>query len=139
MATRTTYTPGTFSWTDLTTPDQERANPDPTASCSAGKPTTNRFGEGAYYSMMELAGHQVAAISPQPQQQRDAGAPPVWNSYVTVESADTALAPCGRAGRDCSRVRVRCLQHAGRMGVVGIRSARSSWCGSPSARLAPRW
>src|SRR5205085_183989 len=40
--------------------------------------------------MMELGGHDVAAISPQPQQQRDAGAPPAWNNYITVESADDA-------------------------------------------------
>src|ERR1019366_4597228 len=35
-------------------------------------------------------GKNVAAIAPQPQQQRDAGVPPVWNSYVSVESADAA-------------------------------------------------
>jgi hypothetical protein len=30
----------------------------------------------------------VAAIASQPQQQRDAGAPPLWNSYVSVQDAD---------------------------------------------------
>jgi hypothetical protein len=40
---------------------------------------------------MSIDGKDVAAISPQPQQQRDAGAPPAWNSYIAVESADHAL------------------------------------------------
>ena len=32
----------------------------------------------------------MAAIAPQPQPQRDAGVPPLWNSYVSVASADAA-------------------------------------------------
>jgi predicted enzyme related to lactoylglutathione lyase len=45
-------------------------------------------GDGASYTMMRLDGKDVAAISAQPQQQRDAGVPPTWNSYVSVEDAD---------------------------------------------------
>jgi hypothetical protein len=50
----------------------------------------NPVGENMVYSVMQIGGKNVAAISPQPQQQRDAGVPPAWNSYITVESADAA-------------------------------------------------
>ena len=52
--------------------------------------TDNPVGEGMVYSMMSIGGRDAAAISSQPQQQRDAGVPPTWNSYITVESADRA-------------------------------------------------
>lgn len=40
--------------------------------------------------MQRLGGNDVAAISSQQEAQRDAGVPPTWNSYVSVESADAA-------------------------------------------------
>jgi hypothetical protein len=40
--------------------------------------------------MQLVDGKRVAAIAPQPQQQRDAGVPPLWNSYVSVQSADAS-------------------------------------------------
>jgi predicted enzyme related to lactoylglutathione lyase len=40
--------------------------------------------------MARLDGKYVAAIAPQPPQQSEAGVPPMWNSYVAVESADAA-------------------------------------------------
>jgi uncharacterized protein len=47
-------------------------------------------GDGVFYSLMRLDGKDVAAIAPQQEQQREAGVPPLWNSYVSVESADAA-------------------------------------------------
>ena len=55
-------------------------------------------GEDMVYSMMKLGGKDVAAISAQPQAQREAGVPPVWNSYVSVESADAAAEKAGQLG-----------------------------------------
>ncbi len=46
--------------------------------------------EGGVYSMQNVDGKAVAAIAPQPQQQRQAGVPSMWNSYVSVESADAS-------------------------------------------------
>jgi len=90
MGERTQYSPGTFSWADLTTTDQ------PAAKTFYGSLFGWEFedmpvGGGIFYSMAKIGAKDVAAISPQPEQQRDAGVPPVWNSYVTVESADDAL------------------------------------------------
>ena len=89
MGERTQYAPGTFSWTDLTTTDQEAAKAF-YGSLFGWEADDRPVGDGMVYSMMQLDGKEVAAISPQPQMLRDAGAPPTWNSYVTVESADAS-------------------------------------------------
>jgi predicted enzyme related to lactoylglutathione lyase len=67
--------------------------------------------------MMKLDGADVAAISPQPEQQREGGAPPVWNSYVTVDSADDALARARELGATIHAPAFDVLD-VGRMGVV---------------------
>jgi uncharacterized protein len=84
---RTHYPPGTFCWTDLTTTEQEAAKVFYRGLFgwqAADMPTPG----GGFYSMMRLGGRVVASIVPQPPPLRDAGAPPTWNSYVSVESAD---------------------------------------------------
>ena len=91
MGERTKYKPGTFCWTDLTTTDQAAAKVF-YGGLFGWEAEDRPVGEGAVYSMMKVDGKDVAAISPQPPQQREAGAPPVWNSYISVESADEALA-----------------------------------------------
>jgi predicted enzyme related to lactoylglutathione lyase len=97
MGERTEYAPGTFSWADVSTTDQEGAK-----SFYSGlfgwEADDVPVGDGAVYSMMRVDGHAVAAISTQPEQQRDAGVPPMWNSYVTVESADAAADRAERLG-----------------------------------------
>ncbi|MDX6643491.1 MAG: uncharacterized protein QOD76_1453 [Solirubrobacteraceae bacterium] len=89
MGERTQYTPGTFSWTDLTTTDQNGAKAF-YGGLFGWEANDMPMGDDAVYSMMQLGGKDVAAIAPQQQQQRDAGVPPLWNSYVSVESADAA-------------------------------------------------
>jgi predicted enzyme related to lactoylglutathione lyase len=116
MGERTKYAPGTFSWTDLTTTDQEAAKAF--YSELFGWQTEDMpAGEGFNYTMCSLDGKSVAAISPQPQQQRDAGAPPAWNSYITVESADETLE---RAKNLSATVHAPAFDvlDVGRMGVV---------------------
>jgi predicted enzyme related to lactoylglutathione lyase len=116
MGERTSYTPGTFSWTDLTTTDQDAAKPFYT-ELFGWEADDRPIGDGIVYSMMTLGGKDVAAISPQPQQQRDAGAPPLWNSYITVESADQALEHAKHLGATVHAPAFDVLD-AGRMGVV---------------------
>jgi predicted enzyme related to lactoylglutathione lyase len=89
MGERTAYAPGTFSWADVTTTDQEAAKAF-YAGLFGWEPDDRPAGEGVIYTMMRRGGLEVCAISPQPQMLRDAGAPPTWNSYVTVASADAA-------------------------------------------------
>ncbi len=116
MGERTQYTPGTFSWTDLNTTDQEAAKVF-YSGLFGWEMTDTPAGEGVVYSMAGIGGKWVAAISPQPQMQRDAGAPPSWNSYVTVENADETLARAKELGATVHADAFDVFE-AGRMGVV---------------------
>jgi predicted enzyme related to lactoylglutathione lyase len=116
MALRTSYTPGTFCWTDLTTPDQAAAKAFYSA-LFGWEAFDAPIGDGVVYSMMSIGGQQVGAISPQPQQQADAGAPPAWNSYVSVESADAALDRARELGATVHADAFDVMD-AGRMGVI---------------------
>lgn len=116
MGERTQYSPGTFSWTDLTTTDQEGAKAF-YGALFGWEANDNPVGDGLYYSMMLLAGSEVAAISTQPQQQRDAGVPPTWNSYITVDSADRALERATQLGATVHAPAFDVFV-VGRMGVV---------------------
>jgi uncharacterized protein len=89
MSERTKYSPGTFSWADLSTTDQDAAKQF-YGQLFGWEAVDSPVGDGVVYSMMQLGGKPAAGIGPQPEQQRDAGVPPMWNSYVTVESADAA-------------------------------------------------
>jgi uncharacterized protein len=116
MGTRTKYAPGTFSWTDLTTTDQDAAKSF-YAALFDWTYEDNPVGDEMVYSMALLDGQYVAAISPQPQQQREAGVPPIWNSYVTVESADDTLARAKELGANVHADAFDVME-AGRMGVI---------------------
>ena len=105
MGERTGYTPGTFCWTDLTTTDQAGAKAF-YGGLFGWVAEDMPVGEVVYYSMQRVDGKDVAAISPQQQQQRDAGVPPTWNSYVSVADADAVAdrARGARGHRACAAV-----------------------------------
>ncbi len=116
MSERTTYTPGTFCWTDLTTTDQPAAKEFYTG-LFGWDAEDMPVGDDVVYSMMRVDGKDVAAISPQPQMQRDAGAPPTWNSYVSVESADESVDRATELGATVHAPAFEVME-AGRMAVI---------------------
>lgn len=116
MGERTQYTPGTFSWTDLNTTDQEAAKTF-YAALFGWEITDMPAGDEVVYSMAAIGDDWVAAISPQPQQQRDAGAPPSWNSYVTVTDVDATAARAQELGAAVHAPPFDVLD-AGRMAVI---------------------
>jgi predicted enzyme related to lactoylglutathione lyase len=116
MGERTSYTPGTFSWTDLTTTDQDAAKAF-YSGLFGWSAIDNPVGDGVVYSMMQIDGKDVAAISPQMQQQREAGAPPSWNSYITVASADETLERAKQLGGTVHAPAFDVMD-VGRMGAV---------------------
>jgi predicted enzyme related to lactoylglutathione lyase len=97
MPERTSYTQGTPSWVDLPTTDPEAAKAF-YAGVFGWSYDDQPMGEGAVYSIAKVRGLDVAAISPQPQEMAAAGAPPMWGTYITVDSADDAAAKVGAAG-----------------------------------------
>ncbi len=116
MAERSKYTPGTFSWADLSTTDQDAAKQF-YGQLFGWTAVDFPVGDGAVYSMMQIDGKDVAAISAQPQQQADAGVPPLWNSYVTVESADAAVERAQKLGATVHAPAFDVMD-AGRMAVI---------------------
>jgi uncharacterized protein len=116
MGERTQYAQGTFCWTDLTTTDQEAAKAF-YGGLFGWEAQDMSVGEETYYSMMRLDGRDVAAIAPQPPFQREAGVPPVWNSYVSVESAD-AVAERAKELGGAMHAPPFDVMEAGRMAVI---------------------
>jgi len=116
MGERSEYAPGTFSWTDLATTDQDAAKAFYTG-LFGWEADDMPIGDGSVYSMMKVNGRDVAAIAPQQREQRDMGVPPVWNSYVTVESADAAAERAAELGATVAVPPFDVLE-AGRMAVI---------------------
>jgi uncharacterized protein len=116
MGERTQYTPGTFSWADLTTTDQEAAKTF-YGGLFGWEAEDMPVGDGVYYSMQRVGGKDVAAISPQQQQQRDAGVPPLWNSYISVENADAVADRARELGATVHAPPFDVME-AGRMAVI---------------------
>jgi uncharacterized protein len=116
MGERTEYTPGTFCWTDLTTTDQDGAKAF-YGQLFGWEAEDLPVGDGVHYSMQRVGGRDVAAISPQPQQQRDAGVPPTWNSYVAVTDADATAERASELGATVHAPPFDVMD-AGRMAVI---------------------
>src|SRR4051812_13033038 len=93
MGERTSYPPGTFSWSDLQTDDLDRAKSfygDLLGWSYADIP----IGDDAVYSMAQVAGHNVAGLG----ERQVESMPPHWNCYVTVEDADASAARAAELG-----------------------------------------
>jgi predicted enzyme related to lactoylglutathione lyase len=114
MPERTSYTQGTPNWVDLPTSDQAAAKAF-YAGLFGWTYDDQPMDEGQIYSLALLRGHQVAAISPQPPTL--AGAPPMWNTYIAVDSVDEATAKVEAAGGKVAMAPFDVMD-AGRMSFV---------------------
>jgi predicted enzyme related to lactoylglutathione lyase len=116
MGERTQYAPGTFSWADLATTDPDAAKSF-YSSLFGWEAEDLPIPDDGYYSMQRLDGKDVAAIAAQPEAQREAGVPPIWQSYITVESVDAAAARAGELGGTVHAPPFDVME-AGRMAVI---------------------
>jgi predicted enzyme related to lactoylglutathione lyase len=136
MGERTQYKPGTFSWADVTTTDQPAAK-EFYSRLFGWEAEDLPVGDGVHYSMMRVDGKEVAAISPQPQQQREAGVPPMWNNYVTVESADDAAERAKQLGATVHAPAFDVMD-AGRMAVIQDPQGAFFMAWEPRANIGAR-
>jgi len=116
MPTRDSYTQGTPNWVDLQTSDQAAAKAF-YSGLFGWTYDDQSTPDGQVYSMAVLRGHQVAAIAPQPPELAAAGAPPMWNTYLAVDSADEATARAEAAGGTVAMAPFDVMD-AGRMSFV---------------------
>jgi len=90
VADFSSHTPGTFSWPELATTDQQAA-----VAFYRGlfgwELNDQPLGPGETYSMFQMRGKPVGAAYNMRPEERQTGAPPHWNAYVTVVSADDAV------------------------------------------------
>ncbi len=98
MGERSSYAPGTFCWVELTTTDQDAAKAFYGALLGWQADDRPVGDAGSYYSMQLIDGKPVAAIAAQPEQQREAGVPSLWNSYISVDSADAVAERASELG-----------------------------------------
>ena len=89
--------PGTMSWAELATTDQKGA----IAFYSAlfGWTVNDQpIGPTEVYSMLQLNGSDVGAAYTMREDERQMGAPPHWNLYITVADVDAATKRAGELG-----------------------------------------
>ena len=116
MPARTSYAQGTPNWVDLQTTDPQAAK-EFYAGLFGWTYDDQPMPEGAVYSMALLRGQPVAAIAPQSPELTAAGAPPMWNTYLAVDSADEATARVEAAGGKVGMTPFD-IMDAGRMSFV---------------------
>jgi uncharacterized protein len=116
MAERTSYTQGTPNWVDLQTPNQDAAKAF-YSGLFGWTYDDQPMPQGPVYSMAMLGGHPVAAIAPQTPEMLAAGAPPMWNTYLAVDSVDDAVARVEAAGGKVAMAPFDVMD-AGRMAFV---------------------
>ena len=116
MPERTSYTQGTPNWVDLQTTNQDAAKAF-YAGLFGWTYDDQPMPQGPVYSMAMFAGHPVAAIAPQSPELAAAGAPPMWNTYLAVDSVDDAAARVEAAGGKVAMAPFDVMD-AGRMAFV---------------------
>jgi uncharacterized protein len=97
MPVRTSYAQGTPNWVDLQTTDQGAAK-EFYAGLFGWTYDDQPMPEGAVYSMAKLGDEHVAALAPQSPDLAAAGAPPMWNTYLAVDSVDDTVTKVAAAG-----------------------------------------
>jgi hypothetical protein len=116
MPARTSYRQGTPNWVDLQTTDQDAAKAF-YSGLFGWTYDDQPMPQGAVYSMAVLGDGVVAAIAPQSPELAAAGAPPIWNTYLAVGSADDTVAKVEAAGGQIA-MQPFDVPGAGRMALV---------------------
>jgi predicted enzyme related to lactoylglutathione lyase len=86
----TSHTPGTFCWPELATTDQQAAVAFYRALFGWDL-NEQPMGPAETYSMFQLRGKEVAAAYTMRPEEKQSGAPPHWNNYVSVANVDEAV------------------------------------------------
>jgi uncharacterized protein len=112
----TSHVPGTFSWPELSTTDQKGA-----VAFYRGlfgwELNEQPMGPTETYSIFQIGGKDVGAAYTMRPEERQSGAPPHWNSYVTVKNVDESTKKAESLGAKVFAPPFDVMD-AGRMAVV---------------------
>jgi predicted enzyme related to lactoylglutathione lyase len=111
MGERTSHPPGTFSWTDLSTPDPDGAKHFYTG-LFGWEAEDLPLPDGGVYTFLRKAGKEVAALSAAREGQMTA-----WLSYITVDDADAVASRATELGATQLGEPFDVME-AGRMGLI---------------------
>lgn len=111
------YPHGLISWTDISLPDPEKGKAFYTQLF--GWTAEDQFDhDGNYiYTMFSIDGKSTAGMGPMPPEMEEAGIPPMWQTYVTVDSVDDAVAKVTEQGGSVVMPPMQIFD-SGRMAVV---------------------
>ena len=87
----TSHAPGTPSWFELSTTDDEGALAF-YGALFGWVDDPQQIGENQYYHMQKLNGLEAASIYKQSEEEKNQGVQPHWNTYFTVSNVDQIVA-----------------------------------------------
>ena len=116
MAEFSSHIPGTFCWPELATTDQKSGVAFYRALFGWGI-NEQPIGEGETYSMFLLRGKEVGAAYTMRPEERQSGAPPHWNLYVSVANVDESVKRAQGLGATVLAPAFDVMEH-GRMAVL---------------------
>lgn len=79
---------GVFSWNELLTTDISGAKAFYASVFGWGTEDMNAPGGGGDYTLFKVGDEQEAGLMNLPQEARDMGAQPYWNSYISVDDIE---------------------------------------------------
>ena len=91
------YTPGTPSWTELSTTDEAGALSF-YSTLFGWEDEPNEIGPDWYYHMQKVRGLYACSIYRQGEEERSQNVPSHWNIYFTVENVENSIASITRNG-----------------------------------------
>lgn len=97
MADFTSHAPGTFSWPELSTTDQ-KGGVAFYRGLFGWDLNDQPMGPGDTYSIFQMRGKPVGAAYTMRPEEKQSGAPPHWNSYVTVANVDESAKKAASLG-----------------------------------------
>ena len=94
----TGYQHGLFSWADVSAPDPAAASAFYSALFVWHAEDQHMPDGSSMYTMFSQDGKATAGLGQQPAEMTAKGMPPMWSSYVTVDSVDETVAKWTAAG-----------------------------------------
>jgi predicted enzyme related to lactoylglutathione lyase len=116
MARINSYPTGIFSWIDLMTPSAD-ASQKFYSELFGWSVLQNPTDQGGVYCMFQQEGLDICGMGEMGEEMKKTGMPAVWNSYVTVDDADAAVARAVELGATVD-MPVMQVMDAGRMAIL---------------------
>ena len=116
MSKISAYRPGQFCWIDLLTPSAEPAKRF-YGEVFGWKTLDNPTDQGGFYTMFRQGDLDVAGMGEMGDELKQTGMPAVWNSYVSVDDAETFAAKAEELGATIE-MPVMQVMTAGRMAIL---------------------